>query len=133
MNYYYINEKRLLELLKEENQLKALECAGVDNWQGYYEAKDSYTDGRDVSYEDMALEDLKNEFEYNKIDLGEVPGIILSQLTLKDGDTIVLTVDMDIWDLDAAIDVYKALVNTFPNQSVVVTFKGFELSKEGEK
>lgn len=32
MNYYYIDEKRLLELLKEENQLKALECAGVDNW-----------------------------------------------------------------------------------------------------
>lgn len=133
MNYYYINEKRLLELLEEENKLKALECAGVDNWQGYYEAKDYYTDGQDVSYEDIALEDLKNEFEYNKIDLGEVPGIILSQLTLKDGDTIILTVDMDIWDLDAAIDVYKALVNTFPNQSVVVTFKGFELSKEGEK
>lgn len=133
MNYYYIDEKRLLELLEEENNLKALECAGVDNWQGYYEAKDSYTDGRGVSYEDMALEDLTNEFKYNKIDLGEVPGIILSQLTLKDGDTIILTVDMDIWDLDAAIDVYKVLVNTFPNQSVVVTFKGFELSKEGEK
>jgi hypothetical protein len=32
MNYYYINEKRLLELLEEENQLKALEYAGVDNW-----------------------------------------------------------------------------------------------------
>ena len=32
MNYYYINEKRLLELLEEENKLKALECAGVDNW-----------------------------------------------------------------------------------------------------
>ena len=133
MNYYYIGKKRLIELLKEENQLKALECAGVDNWQGYYEAKDSYTDGRDISYKDMALEDLKNEFEDKEIGFGEVPGIIISQLSLKDGDTIVVTIDMDIWDLDAAIDVYKTLVNTFPNQSVVVTFKGFELSKEGEE
>ena len=133
MNYYYIGKKRLIELLKEENQLKALECAGVDNWQGYYEAEDSYTDGRDISYKDMALEDLKNEFEDKEIGFGEVPGIIISQLSLKDGDTIVVTIDMDIWDLDAAIDVYKTLVNTFPNQSVVVTFKGFELSKEGEE
>ena len=64
MKYYIINEKRLLELLKKENQLNALECAGVDNWLGYWEAKDLYTDNQDVSYEDMALEDLKNEFEY---------------------------------------------------------------------
>lgn len=63
MKYYVINEKRLLELLKKENQLNALECAGVDNWSGYWEAKDLYTDNQDVSYEDMALEDLKNEFE----------------------------------------------------------------------
>lgn len=92
-----------------------------------------YTDGRDISYEDMALEDLKNEFEDKEVGFSEVPGIIISQLSLKDGDTIVLTVDMDIWDLDSAIDVYKVLENTFPNQSVVVTFKGLELSKKGEE
>ena len=133
MNYYYINEKRLLELLEEENQLKALECAGVYKWQGYYEAKDSYTDGRDVSYEDMALEDLTNEFEYNKIDLGEVPGIALSILDLKDGDTIVVTMDPDIWDVNAAINIRDVLVKNFPNQSVAVACKGLELSKGGEE
>ena len=63
MKYYIINEKRLLELLEKENQLNALECAGVDNWSGYWWAKDLYTDNQDISYEDMALEDLKNEFE----------------------------------------------------------------------
>ena len=63
MKYYIIDEKRLLELLREENQLRALECAGVDNWSGYWVAKDLYSDGQDVTYEDMALEDLKNEFE----------------------------------------------------------------------
>ncbi len=68
MKYYIISEKRLLGLLKEENQLNALECAGVDNWSGYWEAKDFYTDNQDVSYEDMALEDLKNEFENMETD-----------------------------------------------------------------
>lgn len=133
MNYYYIDEKRLIELLKEENQLKALECAGVDNWQGYYEAKDSYTDGRDISYKDMALEDLKNEFEDKEIGFGEVPGIIISQLSLKDGDTIVVTMDTDIWDINAAINIRDVVIKNFPNQSVAVACKGLELSKEGEE
>lgn len=130
MNYYYIDKTRLIELLKEENQLKALKCAGVDNWQGYYEAKDSYTDGRDISYEDMALEDLKNEFECKEIGFGEIPGITLSMLDLKDGDTIVVTMNMDIWDVNAAIAMRDILVKNFPNQFVAVTCKGLELSKK---
>jgi len=69
MKYYIINEKRLLELLKEENQLNALESAGVDNWSYYCEARMLYTDGQDISYEEMALEDLKNEFEYMETDM----------------------------------------------------------------
>jgi hypothetical protein len=32
----------------------------------------------------MALEDLKNEFEYKKINLGEVPGIALSNNNRED-------------------------------------------------
>ena len=71
MKYYIINEERLLELLKKENQLNALECAGVDNWPGYWYAKDLYTDNQDVSYEDIALEDLKNEFEYMETEIEE--------------------------------------------------------------
>ena len=69
MRYYIINEERLLELLTEENQLRALECAGVDNWSWYGEARILYTDGQDVSYEEMALEDLKNEFENRETEL----------------------------------------------------------------
>lgn len=68
MKYYIINKKRLLELLKKENQLNALECAGVDNWPGYWKAKDLYTEYQDISYEDMALEDLKTEFKYMETD-----------------------------------------------------------------
>ena len=62
---YIISKKRLLELLEKENKLNALECAGVDNWCGYYYALEMYSDGQDVDYYDMALEDLKNEFEYS--------------------------------------------------------------------
>lgn len=67
MKYYIIKEERLLELLKKENQLDALKCAGVINWSGYETAKDLYTDNQDISYEDMALEDLKDEFKYAEI------------------------------------------------------------------
>ena len=69
MRYFIIDEKRLLELLKKENQLNALECAGVDNWSCYYEARTLYTDGQDISYEEMALEDLKNQFEYTETEI----------------------------------------------------------------
>lgn len=69
MRYFIIDEKRLLELLKKENQLNALECAGVDNWSYYYEARTLYTDGQDISYEEMALEDLKNQFEYKETEI----------------------------------------------------------------
>lgn len=30
-----VEEKRLVELLREELNLKALEAGGVDNWEGY--------------------------------------------------------------------------------------------------
>ena len=69
MKYYIIDEKRLLELLEKENQLNALECAGVDNWSYYCEARLLYTDGQDISYEEMALEDLKNQFEYREMEI----------------------------------------------------------------
>ena len=68
MKYYSIDEKRLLDLLESEHILNALESAGVDNWPWYYEARTLYTDGQDISYEEMAEESLKNEFEYKEID-----------------------------------------------------------------
>jgi len=30
------------------------------------------------------------------------PGIVISKLDLKDGDNIIITIDMDIWDIDVA-------------------------------
>jgi len=39
-----ISKKRYEELLKEERWLRALEGAGVDNWEGYDIAKDYLSD-----------------------------------------------------------------------------------------
>lgn len=55
------------------------------------------------------------------------PGIIISKLDLKDGDTILITVDMDIWDVNAASEICKIVSEIFPNNNVVTTFKGIEI------
>lgn len=38
MNYYRLSDKELLALLEDRQQLYALQCHGVDNWDGYEEA-----------------------------------------------------------------------------------------------
>lgn len=56
------------------------------------------------------------------------PGIIISKLDIKNGDTLIITVDMDIWDIDAASEMCKIVSKIFPNNNVVATFKGIEIS-----
>lgn len=56
------------------------------------------------------------------------PGIIVSKLDLKEGDTILITIDMDIWDLDAASEMCRIVSEIFPNNNVITTFKGIEIS-----
>lgn len=55
------------------------------------------------------------------------PGIIISKLNLKDGDTILITVDMDIWDVNVASEICKTVSEIFPNNNVVTTFKGIDI------
>ena len=64
---------------------------------------------------------MKKEFEIE-------PGIIISKLDLKDDDNIIITVDMDIWDVNAASEMCKIMSKIFPNNNVVTTFKGIEIS-----
>lgn len=56
------------------------------------------------------------------------PGIIISKLDIKDGDTIIVTIDTDIWDVDEAYEVHKIVSKTLPNNNIVTTFKGIEIS-----
>jgi hypothetical protein len=64
---------------------------------------------------------MNNEFEIE-------PGIIISKLDIKDGDTLIITVDIDIWDPNAASEICKIVSKIFPNNNIVTTFKGIEIS-----
>ena len=61
------------------------------------------------------------------------PGIIASKLNIKDGDTILLTVDLDKYALDETYQCHKLICKAFPNNRVVTTFKGIEIDKFEEK
>lgn len=55
------------------------------------------------------------------------PGIILSKLDLKEDDTILVTIDLDKYDLTEAYDIFKIMINSFPDNKVVTTFNGVEI------
>ena len=55
------------------------------------------------------------------------PGIIISKLDIKDGDTILVTIDIDRYDVKEAYNIFKIMVNSFPNNKVVATFNGVEI------
>lgn len=59
------------------------------------------------------------------------PGIIISKLDIKDGDTITVTIDMDIWDLNHATEMLYAYKEIFPNNKVVGELKGIEIAAAG--
>lgn len=59
------------------------------------------------------------------------PGIIISKLDIKDGDTITVTIDMDIWDLNHATEMLYAYKEIFPNNKVVGELKGMEIAAAG--
>ena len=61
------------------------------------------------------------------------PGIIISKLDIKDGDTLIVIIDPDIWDINEAHEIYKTVVKTFPNNNIITTFKGIEIINQKEK
>jgi len=59
------------------------------------------------------------------------PGIIISKLDLKDGDTIIVTIDTDKWDLKHAGEMLYAYKEIFPNNKVVGALKGMKIAAAG--
>ena len=49
------------------------------------------------------------------------------ELTINKGSTIVLQFDQDIWDLDEARQLAKVWQDAYPNNPIIVTFKGMEI------
>lgn len=56
------------------------------------------------------------------------PGIIISKLNLKEDDTVLVTIDLDKYDLDEAYHISKLMFNFFPNNKVITTFKGIDIT-----
>lgn len=54
MKYYKISEKELIQLLNDSAWLKALDCAGVDNWDGCGYASEDFEEIDEVyGYEEV--------------------------------------------------------------------------------
>ena len=51
------------------------------------------------------------------------------ELIINRDSTIVLQFDQDIWDLDEAQQLVKVWQDAYPNNSIMVTFKGMEIKE----
>ena len=49
------------------------------------------------------------------------------EISLSPGDTLVAKIDQDLWDIEDAQRFYEILEHAFPNNSILVLFKGVDL------
>ena len=61
------------------------------------------------------------------------PCIVLSKLDLKKNDVIIVTIDIDKYDIEEAYDIFEIVQKSFSDNMVVATFKGIEINKLKEK
>ena len=54
-------------------------------------------------------------------------------LPIKDGDTLIITVDPDKVDLDTSVELYQGICDMYPNNKVLFLFNGITLVKEQEE
>ena len=52
------------------------------------------------------------------------PGVIISKLDIKDGDTITVTIDTDKWDFVKATKMLFTYREIFPHNKIVGVLKG---------
>lgn len=64
--HYIIPEKDLLTLLNEERELKALENAGVDNWEGYHLRYECLDEEEYPEWTAESISDLYKSIEYSE-------------------------------------------------------------------
>ena len=73
---------------------------------------------------------MKNLKPIEIIALSDDNSIKIETTKIKDGDTIILTVDTDIWDVNQAALIMECLSKFFPHNNIITTFKGVEISIE---
>lgn len=59
--------------------------------------------------------------------LYELNGIDIDKIKISKSDTLLCTVDLDIFDLDEAQNINNDIKKAFPNNDTIVTFKGFDI------
>ena len=57
------------------------------------------------------------------------PGIIASKLNIGKKDTILITIDIDKYDMEETYYIYKIINEAFPDNTVVCTFKGVDIKR----
>ncbi len=67
--------------------------------------------------------------------IGKFEGIPFKSETIpiKDGDTLVITIDSDRVDLDISVELYDGICEMYPNNKVICLAKGMTLVKENEE
>lgn len=60
------------------------------------------------------------------------PGIIASKLDLKENDVILMTVDLDKFDIEETYCMFQIIQKVFPDNKIVCTFKGISIEKMRE-
>ena len=77
---------------------------------------------------------LKNDKEFKDVDYAAIMPFMTRKdcdaiflKTLKDGDTIVLKVDNEVWDLDVISQFHENISNCFPKNNVLTILNGMEI------
>lgn len=58
-----------------------------------------------------------------------IPGIVASKLEIGKNDTILINVDIDRYDTETAYRIFKIINKSFPENKVVLSFKGVDVEK----
>lgn len=107
--YRLIEEDKLRRLIESDMIYNELCSQGVDNWIGcdfiHYPDADEIND------------------EVSKFSNAEI-------LSIKDGDTVIVTVDTDFSSMTEYIDSIKSISNIYPKNKFLLIPKGVEITKE---
>jgi len=57
-------------------------------------------------------------------------GIIIEKLNIKNDDTLIFTIDTDIWCIEDIPNIMKIFEKHFPNNNIICKLKGIDLEVE---
>ena len=107
--YRLIEENKLRRLIESDIIYDELCAQGVDNWIGCDFIH--YPDADEINDEVSKFSNAKT-------------------LSIKDGDTIIVTIDTDTASLEEYFDSFKSISSMYPKNKCLFVCKGAEITKE---